>query len=210
MKNNFEKDGIILLNKAKGISSFGAINHLKKIIGAKKVGHTGTLDPMAEGLIMVLINNATKFSDELMKRDKEYYVEMELGYETDSYDLEGVVTRKFSGKIGISDEKIETVISRAEASTRPRDRYDIFNLYQLRQNELDMVVLKKAIQNTFQTRENTENLMNWRASIKKLKESEYQKELWRRYQKGFRYAHGLSFEEPIETIEMILTQLFHD
>lgn len=63
-------------------------------------------------------------------------------------------------------EKIETVISRAEASTRPRDRYDIFNLYQLRQNELDMVVLKKAIQNTFQTRENTENLMNWRVSIK--------------------------------------------
>lgn len=111
MKNNFEKDGIILLNKAKGISSFGAINHLKKIIGAKKVGHTGTLDPMAEGLIMVLINNATKFSDELMKRDKEYYVKMELGYETDSYDLEGVVTRKFSGKIEISDEKIETVIN---------------------------------------------------------------------------------------------------
>ena len=107
-------------------------------------------------------------------------------------------------------EKIETVISRAEASTRPRDRYDIFNLYQLRQNELDMVVLKKAIQNTFQTRENTENLMNWRVSIKKLKESEYQKEMWRRYQKGFRYAQGLSFEEPIETIETILTQLFHD
>lgn len=107
-------------------------------------------------------------------------------------------------------EKIETVISRAEASTRPRDRYDIFNLYQLRQNELDMVVLKKAIQNTFQTRENTENLMNWRASIKKLKESEYQKDLWRRYQQAFRYAHGLSFEEPIETIEMILDQLFHD
>lgn len=107
-------------------------------------------------------------------------------------------------------EKIETVISRAEASTRPRDRYDISNLYQLRQNELDMVVLKKAIQNTFQTRENTENLMNWRVSIKKLKESEYQKEMWRRYQKGFRYAQGLSFEEPIETIETILTQLFHD
>ena len=107
-------------------------------------------------------------------------------------------------------EKIETVISRAEASTRPRDRYDIYNLYQLRQNELDLAILKKAIQNTFAARESTEILLNWRASIKKLKESEYQKELWRRYQKGFRYAHGLSFEEPIETIEMILTQLFHD
>jgi hypothetical protein len=107
-------------------------------------------------------------------------------------------------------EKIETVISRAEASTRPRDRYDIYNLYQLRQNELDLAILKKAIQNTFAARESTEILLNWRVSIKKLKESDYQKEMWRRYQKGFRYARGLAFEEPIETIETILTQLFHD
>ena len=107
-------------------------------------------------------------------------------------------------------EKIETVISRAEASTRPRDRYDIYNLYQLRQNELDLAILKRAIQNTFAARESTEILLNWRVSIKKLKESDYQKEMWRRYQKGFRYARGLAFEEPIETIETILTQLFHD
>ena len=107
-------------------------------------------------------------------------------------------------------EKIETVISRAEASTRPRDRYDIYNLYQLRQNELDLAILKRAIQNTFAARESTEILLNWRVSIKKLKKSDYQKERWRRYQKGFRYARGLAFEEPIETIETILTQLFHD
>lgn len=106
-------------------------------------------------------------------------------------------------------EKIETVISRAEASTRPRDRYDIYNLYKLRQNEIDMVILKKAIQNTFKARQSTEFLMRWRTSIKKLKESEYQRELWKRYQKAFRYAQGLSFEETIETIETILSQLFH-
>lgn len=111
MKDNFEKDGIILLNKSKGVSSFGAINHLKRIVGAKKVGHTGTLDPMAEGLIMVMVNGATKFSEDLMKRDKEYYVEMELGYETDSYDLEGTITKEFSGKIEIDDKKIEEVIN---------------------------------------------------------------------------------------------------
>ena len=107
-------------------------------------------------------------------------------------------------------EKIETVISRAEASTRPRDRYDIFNLYQLRKNELNMEILEKAIQTTFKARNSTEALLNWRDSIKKLKESEYQKELWKRYQKAFRYAQGLSFEETIETIETILSQLFHD
>ena len=107
-------------------------------------------------------------------------------------------------------EKIESVISRAEASTRPRDRYDIFNLYQLRKNELNMEILEKAIQNTFKGRNSTEALLNWRDSIKKLKESEYQRELWKRYQKAFRYAQGLSFEETIETIETILSQLFHD
>ena len=106
----------------------------------------------------------------------------------------------------VLSEKIETVISRAEASTRPRDRYDIFNLYQLRKNELNMEILEKAIQNTFKARNSTEALLNWRDSIKKLKESEYQKELWERYQKAFRYAQGLSFEETIETIETILSQ----
>lgn len=52
--------------------------------------------------------------------------------------------------------------------------------------------------------------MRWRTSIKKLIESEYQMEMWKRYQKSFRYAQGLSFEEPIVTIETILSQLFHD
>ena len=108
MKGNsiFKSDGIVLLNKSRGISSFKVINKLKWIIGSSKVGHAGTLDPIAEGLLIVMINNATKFSDNLMKRDKEYFVELELGYETDTYDTEGEVTEKYEGNINISDEKI--------------------------------------------------------------------------------------------------------
>ena len=53
-----------------------------------------------------MINNATKFSNNLMKRDKEYFVELELGYETDTYDTEGEITEKYEGNINISDEKI--------------------------------------------------------------------------------------------------------
>lgn len=102
----FKSDGIVLLNKSRGISSFKAINKLKWIIGSSKVGHAGTLDPIAEGLLIVMINNATKFSDNLMKRDKEYFVELELGYETDTYDIEGEITEKYEGNINISDEKI--------------------------------------------------------------------------------------------------------
>ena len=108
MKGNsiFKSDGIVLLNKSRGISSFKAINKLKWVIGSSKVGHAGTLDPIAEGLLIVMINNATKFSDNLMKRDKEYFVELELGYETDTYDTEGKITEKYEGNINISDEKI--------------------------------------------------------------------------------------------------------
>lgn len=106
MEKNFTKDGLILLNKSKGISSFGAINHLKRVIKAKKVGHAGTLDPMAEGLMIVMINDATKFSDDLMKKEKEYYVEMELGYKTDTYDLEGTVIERYETEINISNAQI--------------------------------------------------------------------------------------------------------
>ena len=113
MKGNsiFKSDGIVLLNKSRGISSFKAINKLKWIIGSSKVGHAGTLDPIAEGLLIVMINNATKFSDNLMKRDKEYFVELELGYETDTYDIEGEITEKYEGNLNISDEKILEVIN---------------------------------------------------------------------------------------------------
>ena len=110
-KCTFKNDGIVLLNKSKGISSFKVINKLKWIIGSGKVGHAGTLDPIAEGLLIVMINNATKFSDNLMKRDKEYFVELELGYETATYDTEGEITEKYEGNLNISDEKILEVIN---------------------------------------------------------------------------------------------------
>ena len=113
MKENSicKNDGIVLLNKSKGISSFKAINKLKWIIKSNKVGHAGTLDPIAEGLLIVMVNNATKFSDNLMKRDKEYFVELELGYETATYDTEGEITEKYEGEINISDERIFEVIN---------------------------------------------------------------------------------------------------
>ena len=105
-----KKDGIILLNKVKGISSFKAINQIKWNLGATKIGHAGTLDPMAQGLMIVMVNSATKFSDSLMKKNKEYYVEMELGYETDTYDAEGKKTKIYDGVIEYNQKEIKEVI----------------------------------------------------------------------------------------------------
>ena len=112
MRNNniFLEDGIVILNKSKGMTSFSAINKLKWLLNAKKIGHAGTLDPMAEGLLVVMLNNATKFSNDLMKKDKEYYVEMELGYETDSYDADGEITRKYEKDFEFEFKKIKEVV----------------------------------------------------------------------------------------------------
>ncbi len=113
MNNKNNKDGIFLLNKEKGISSFRAINILKRQLNVNKVGHAGTLDPMAEGLMIVMLNDATKFSDQLMKKDKEYVVELEFGYETDTYDLEGEKTFIYENEFDLEENKdhIKTVIN---------------------------------------------------------------------------------------------------
>jgi tRNA pseudouridine55 synthase len=103
-------DGIILLNKEKGISSFKAINHLKYKLKLNKVGHAGTLDPLAEGLMLVLVNNATKLSDMLLKQSKEYYTECELGYETDTYDSTGKIILEHEGDLTVDKEKIISIL----------------------------------------------------------------------------------------------------
>lgn len=105
-------DGIILLNKDTDISSFKAINRLKYKLNLNKIGHAGTLDPLAEGLMIVLVNNATKLSDMLLKQDKEYYVECELGYETDTYDSTGEKTHIFQEEININQEKVVSLLEK--------------------------------------------------------------------------------------------------
>ncbi|WP_068267673.1 tRNA pseudouridine(55) synthase TruB [Caviibacter abscessus] len=82
---------ILLINKERGISSYKKIREVQKQYRFNKIGHVGTLDPMAEGLIMAISDNATKLSNFLMKQDKIYEVEMQLYYQTDTLDLEGKI-----------------------------------------------------------------------------------------------------------------------
>lgn len=106
-------DFVLLANKPKGISSFSFINKIKKENSFNKIGHSGTLDPIAEGLMLVLINDATKFSNYLISEDKTYYVELELGYETDTFDSEGMITNKYNlENISLDYEKINMIIKK--------------------------------------------------------------------------------------------------
>lgn len=84
-------DGALLLDKPVGITSNRALQDAKKLLGAKKAGHAGTLDPMASGLLLVLAGEATKFAGPMLDADKEYLATVKLGITTSTADAEGEV-----------------------------------------------------------------------------------------------------------------------
>ena len=84
-------DGIIIINKEKEYTSHDVVAKLKKKLNISKVGHTGTLDPNATGVLPILIGKGTKFSKYLINHDKIYEVELELGKKTDTADIEGKI-----------------------------------------------------------------------------------------------------------------------
>ncbi len=87
-------DGIIVIDKPKGISSRQVVTKVSKILNEKKAGHTGTLDPLATGVLPVLLGKATKLSKYMVDHDKKYIAEITLGEKTDTGDCEGIVVEK--------------------------------------------------------------------------------------------------------------------
>ena len=83
------KNGVIIVNKEEGLSSFAVVNKVRKLLGAEKAGHTGTLDPMATGVLPVLVGRAVKASEFMLTQDKHYVATMLLGITTDTEDITG-------------------------------------------------------------------------------------------------------------------------
>src|SRR4051794_10957052 len=84
-------DGVLLIDKATGMTSHDVVAIVRRRLGIKKVGHCGTLDPLATGLLIVVIGRGTKIQDLLMAEDKEYVGTMQLGVTTDSQDADGEI-----------------------------------------------------------------------------------------------------------------------
>lgn len=108
-------DGILLLKKTANITSNAIINKIKyqlnhQGIKIDKIGHAGTLDPNAEGLLVVLINGATKLSDYLLLNDKEYIAEIELGKSYDTFDIWG----KLEEEIALDDSDLKAINERID------------------------------------------------------------------------------------------------
>lgn len=93
-------DGVLLLDKALGISSNHALQAARRLYAAEKAGHTGTLDPLATGLLPLCFGEATKFSGELLDADKRYLATVQLGVTTDTADAEGAVLERRPVKVG--------------------------------------------------------------------------------------------------------------
>lgn len=103
-------DGVLLLDKPLGISSQAAVTRAKRLLLAAKAGHTGTLDPMATGLLPICFGDATKFSQMLLNSDKTYIATLRLGVTTTTGDLEGEITARVA--VHATQGDIEQVLPR--------------------------------------------------------------------------------------------------
>ncbi|MEN8212271.1 MAG: tRNA pseudouridine(55) synthase TruB [Thermodesulfobacteriota bacterium] len=106
------KNGIIAIDKPEGVSSARAVARVKKALGVKKIGHTGTLDPFATGLLLCTINKATRISQFFLNGHKRYLARVCLGRETDTYDLTGqtVFTASDGVMESLTKQDIEQVV----------------------------------------------------------------------------------------------------
>lgn len=103
-------NGVLLLDKPHGMTSNSALQSARRLLNAAKAGHTGTLDPMATGLLPVTFGEATKFSADLLEADKSYRATFKLGVKTSTGDADGTVLERLD--VGVSTSGIDAVLSR--------------------------------------------------------------------------------------------------
>lgn len=101
-------DGLLVFDKEKGITSHDLVYKVRRKLGIKKVGHTGTLDPMATGVLVISIGKATKTSEYILSSDKEYEAKIKLGVLTNSYDITGDVLKE--EKVNFQEDDIKKAL----------------------------------------------------------------------------------------------------
>ncbi len=105
-------DGILIVEKPENCTSHDVVYKVKKILN-EKIGHTGTLDPLATGVLPLLIGKGTKISKYLIEHDKEYIAELELGIKTDTGDREGnIIEKKEVNESSLTQEKINNTLKK--------------------------------------------------------------------------------------------------
>ena len=103
-------DGILNVNKPWGKTSFNVVALVKRLTGERRVGHAGTLDPIATGVLPICLGQGTRIIEFLADATKTYRAQIELGVATDTYDASGKITRK-GDPSGISQEQLESALA---------------------------------------------------------------------------------------------------
>ena len=104
-------DGILNLNKPRGPTSHDIVNRVRALTGIRRVGHAGTLDPLATGVLLICIGRATRVAEYLMAGRKVYRACVQLGVTTDTYDAEGQVVSEVKGVPQVDRDRIESVLA---------------------------------------------------------------------------------------------------
>ncbi|MCI0475234.1 MAG: tRNA pseudouridine(55) synthase TruB [Anaerolineales bacterium] len=110
-------NALLILDKPQGLSSHSAIHRIRKITGIERVGHAGTLDPMATGVLLVLLGSAVRLAEYVVDHDKKYRATIQLGVETDTYDATGNIVQTArpesieGSNVNVSAEEIRAVVA---------------------------------------------------------------------------------------------------
>ena len=142
-------NGIIIVNKEVGYTSRDVVNIVSKILNTKKVGHTGTLDPIAEGVLIVTVGKCTKLCDYLTSSYKEYIAEFELGYETDTLDSTGNIINTKVVKLN-DNEIVNKILSFKGSYLQEVPKYSAIKvngkkLYEYARNNIDVILPKREV-----------------------------------------------------------------
>lgn len=143
-------NGVIVVNKPKGITSRDVVNKLVKVFGTKSIGHIGTLDPMATGVLVCLIGKYTKLGSIMVNHDKEYIATFKLNVLTDTLDIEGKVLDTDDKKISLEDmngaiEHFNGLTYMQEVPIYSAVKVNGKKLYDYARNNEDVILPKKEV-----------------------------------------------------------------
>lgn len=143
-------DGIILINKEKGLTSRDVVNKISKKLQIKKVGHAGTLDPIATGLLVIGVGKGTKILDLLTLDQKEYIATVSIGFKTDTYDITGNITEE-NYNYHLDKDKLKNVLDSFKGSYNQEVpkfsavKIDGKKLYEYARKQIDIELPKRLV-----------------------------------------------------------------
>lgn len=161
----------ILVNKKRDMTSFDVVSKISKLFGIKKAGHTGTLDPLAEGLMVILLGKATRLSLDITSKYKEYIAGVYLGYETDTYDITGKTTKLKEVPKNIDIEKTLSTYKKTYMQEVPiysAVKVNGKKLYEYARQNLEVSLPKKEVTiKDIKLLEEEKNMFTFKATVSK-------------------------------------------